>query len=398
MPPPAADRSPQGRRIAAALLELGADALALAVRAATGHRLRGAAGSRSAPAAVSDAPPTPAPGEDGAAPPPPTSGESDAPPPPTPGEDGAARIDAARERLRSRIAAPSDEIDDGARRFASYDGTALAYRQVGAGPPLICLAGGPGADVRTLGTVGGLDRCRRLILVDARASGVSDVPTDRLSCAYTEQARDLEALRQHLRLERMDLLAHSAGALTAQHYAATSSERVRKLVLVSAAGLIGREVDEDEVALLRARRAGEAWYEAAVEAANRLASGDVDPHERDGLESELAPFRYGVWSAEARQHARDGGVPPPDWLRAAFYAGDPTEAATPARLARLRAVQVPILAVAGAEDCVAGTRPARLIDACYRSTRLEILPGAGHHPWLDAPERFQQLVIDFLAS
>jgi pimeloyl-ACP methyl ester carboxylesterase len=38
------------------------------------------------------------------------------------------------------------------------------------------------------------------------------------------------------------------------------------------------------------------------------------------------------------------------------------------------------------------------VAACCRSTTLEILPGAGHHPWVDAPERFLALVADFLTG
>ena len=42
--------------------------------------------------------------------------------------------------------------------FASYDGTELAYRILGDGPPLVCLPGGPGRAAGYLGDLGGLDR------------------------------------------------------------------------------------------------------------------------------------------------------------------------------------------------------------------------------------------------
>src|SRR4051794_35852151 len=103
--------------------------------------------------------------------------------------------------------------------FRSYDGTELFYSIYGSGPPLVCLAGGPGADVRSLGDLGGLDRHRTLILLDARGGGRSEVPADPTTCAYTEQTRDVEALYRHLDIERADLLAHSAGTLTAQAFA-----------------------------------------------------------------------------------------------------------------------------------------------------------------------------------
>jgi pimeloyl-ACP methyl ester carboxylesterase len=38
------------------------------------------------------------------------------------------------------------------RRFRSWDGTELAYRVAGSGPPLVCIPGGPGQAVEYLGT------------------------------------------------------------------------------------------------------------------------------------------------------------------------------------------------------------------------------------------------------
>ncbi|MER0244977.1 hypothetical protein AAHZ94_23885 [Streptomyces sp. HSW2009] len=62
--------------------------------------------------------------------------------------------------------------------LTSYDGVTLAYSLVGAWPPLVCLAGGPGADGRGLGDLGGLALDRELIRLDGRAAGRSAVPTD----------------------------------------------------------------------------------------------------------------------------------------------------------------------------------------------------------------------------
>ena len=41
--------------------------------------------------------------------------------------------------------------------FASYDGTTLHYDQLGSGPPLLCVPGGPGRAVAYLEDLGGLD-------------------------------------------------------------------------------------------------------------------------------------------------------------------------------------------------------------------------------------------------
>lgn len=105
-------------------------------------------------------------------------------------------------------------------RYTADDGAELGYLRRGSGALLVCLPGGPGADVRYLAGLGGLDGHRTLLLVDQRATGRSPVPEDRSGCVYTAQAQDLEALRRALGVEQLDLLAHSAAALTAQEYAA----------------------------------------------------------------------------------------------------------------------------------------------------------------------------------
>lgn len=53
---------------------------------------------------------------------------------------------------------------------------------------------------------------RQLVLLDLRGTGDSAVPDDPATYRCDRQAADVEALRAHLGLERVDLLAHSAAA------------------------------------------------------------------------------------------------------------------------------------------------------------------------------------------
>lgn len=82
-------------------------------------------------------------------------------------------------------------------RFASYDGTQIGYRVLGAGPPLVCLPGGPGRASEYLGDLGGLSRSRQLIMPGTRGTGESADAGDPLSCRCDRLAGDVEALRTH---------------------------------------------------------------------------------------------------------------------------------------------------------------------------------------------------------
>ena len=63
-----------------------------------------------------------------------------------------------------------------------------------------------------LGDLGGLAAHRQLVLLDLRGTGDSAVPADPVDVPLsTGRSDDVEALRVHLGLERIDLLGHSAG-------------------------------------------------------------------------------------------------------------------------------------------------------------------------------------------
>lgn len=281
-------------------------------------------------------------------------------------------------------------------RYFADDGAELGYLRRGSGAPLVCLPGGPGADVRYLAGLGGLDRHRTLLLVDQRATGRSPVPEDRSRCAYTAQAHDLEALRRHLGLEAIDVLAHSAACLTAQEYAAAYPGRVRRLVLVTPAGVVAREPDEEEVAAIRAGHAGEPWHAAAVAAQRELAAGGVDPARAEELTLRTVPFVWGRWREEYLALYREPMRDAPEWYREVFYSGAPTPGEKAARLARLAASGARPLVLAGGRDGLIGTVPARRIAELHPGSRLVVLPEAGHRLWHEEPEAFCESVLTYL--
>jgi pimeloyl-ACP methyl ester carboxylesterase len=276
-------------------------------------------------------------------------------------------------------------------RFTSYDGTDLAFRRNGAGPPLVCLPGGPGLNPDYLGDLGGLADYRELVLLEARGTGASAVPADPASYRCDRQVGDVEALRAHLGLDRMDLLGHSAAANLAMLYAAACPERLDHLVLLTP-GLraVGLEAGDEEVLAAAECRAGEPWYPAARAALLASMAGEETI---ENLRVYVA-FFYGRWDDAARQHARvefEQRVPA---VEAGYYAeGAFDPAATRAALGKLTA---PVLVYAGGLDVAPTPERAARLASLFPDAHLDVQPGGGHFPWLDDPARLGGAIESFL--
>jgi pimeloyl-ACP methyl ester carboxylesterase len=277
--------------------------------------------------------------------------------------------------------------------FDGADGTRLAYHQAGEGRPLICVPGGPMQASAYLGDLGGLSAHRRLVLMDLRGTGASAIPADPASYRCDRQVDDVEALRVHLGLDRIDLLGHSAGAALALLYAARHPDRVGRLALINPSprvvGLEITDLDRRQVAELRR---GEAWFPDAFATLERILSGDATADDWTAI----APFTYGRWDAVAQAHLAREASQRNAAAAAVYYSADALDPeATTAALARLRA---PVLVVAGEYDIALPPRCAAEYAALFGQAELAVQPGAGHYPWLDDPELLVQTVVGFLRA
>jgi proline iminopeptidase len=113
------------------------------------------------------------------------------------------------------------------------DGVRLWTIERGKGSPVIVIHGGPGMDHATLAAdLTPLERRHRLIYYDQRGGGQSTLPTDTSLLSIDHHVRDLEALRRHLELEKVTLLAHSFGPAIAAQYAIAHPSRVERMIFL----------------------------------------------------------------------------------------------------------------------------------------------------------------------
>lgn len=277
--------------------------------------------------------------------------------------------------------------------FASYDATVLGYRVLGDGPPLVCLPGGPGRSVDYLGDLGGLAKSRQLILLDPRGVGQSADPVDPATLRVDRLVDDVEALRVHLHLGHLDLLAHSAGAVLALLYATTHPARLDHLLLITP-GLapLGIFATEEELTAALTRHANEPWYADALGAVTQIMSGDMSIEAFDASR----PFYYARWDVTSQQHATVGLTERQLAARRGYFA-DITfdQAETRDAFARLSA---PVLLYAGDVDPAVAPRQVNEAAPLFADATVVIQSGASHFPWVDDPGAFADAVNAYLSA
>ena len=149
--------------------------------------------------------------------------------------------------LGSGAAAPAPPTSSSAPEPASEKGATFETAGVtiwyevrggGTGTPLVLVNGGPGFDHAYLTVSDAWDRLskgRKIVFYDQRGNGRSSPLKEGQPCGLAEQIADLDALRENLGLQKMDLLGHSWGGYLVMAYAARHPDRIAHLLIVDSA-------------------------------------------------------------------------------------------------------------------------------------------------------------------
>lgn len=281
--------------------------------------------------------------------------------------------------------------------FDALDGVRLTFHHSrhgsSDGPPLVCVPGGPMLDTDYLGDLGGLSADRALAMLDMRGTGGSAGDDHPAACRCDRIAEDLDALRSHLGLERLDLVGHSAGANVAYRYAERHPSRIGRLLLVtpSVRGLdLG--VPDDERRTVARQRAGEPWFGEAMAALEAVWADEATDEQYDLLE----PFSHGRWDRATQDFVdrmEQRRVPVLAQAFGAEGAFDP-----PATRRALAKLDVPVLVLAGGLDVGVPPALAQQVADLFPRADLVVQPGAGHFPWRDNADAFRRLVAPFVTA
>jgi pimeloyl-ACP methyl ester carboxylesterase len=273
-------------------------------------------------------------------------------------------------------------------RTAMLNGHEYSYFDSGQGPAILFIHGLTGSRRNWAHLVDALDTDHRVLAPDLFGHGTSAKPMGDYSLgAHAATLRDLLDL---LGVSRVTLVGHSFGGGIAMQFCYLFPERVERLVLVSSGGL-GRDVSR----LLRAATLpgaelvlpliASSWVRGRVEAAGRILT-------RVGFRA--SPETTEMWRGFTTLSDAD--------TRRAFLATtrgviDPGGQTVSAHDHLPMGIEIPTLVIWGTRDRMIPAWHATTAHQAIADSRVVLFEGAGHFPHLDEPERFAQVLGDFMA-
>jgi len=274
-------------------------------------------------------------------------------------------------------------------RTTRLHGHELAYLDTGEGSAVLFIHGLLGSHQNWTHLVDVLAADHRVVAPDLFGHGASAKPRGDYSLGA--HAASLRDLLDQLGIDRVTLVGHSLGGGIAMQFCYLFPGRVERLVLVSSGGL-GRSVSP----LLRsATLPGAEWVLPLV--ASRWVR---ERAEAAGRGVARLGWRAGPDLVEGWRGFT--GLTDVD-ARRAFLATvraviDPGGQTVTAHDHLPMAVEIPTLVVWGTRDRMIPAWHAASAAQAIAGSRVELFEGAGHFPHLDDPERFAEVLADFIAG
>ena len=265
-------------------------------------------------------------------------------------------------------------------RVNGYD---MAYVEVGKGAPLVLVHGTLG-DFRTWNCVmGPLSKKHRVISLSLRRffpehwDGVGD------DYKMAQHVSDVIAFIEQVEPQPVDLMGHSRGGHISFRVAQRRPDLLRRLVLAEPGGELDGMLDP-------AFKPGPSPLAAMIAAsAEVIARGDTDGGLQIFMNGLEGPGTWNRLPATPKQLLRDN---------ATTLIGQMRDQRPPFSKADAEAIKTPTLFIGGSST--RGTLPMvlRALAANVKGSRTEMIPGTTHPMFEQAPQRYCEIVLEFLGA
>ncbi|MFB2772609.1 alpha/beta fold hydrolase [Pelatocladus sp. BLCC-F211] len=272
-------------------------------------------------------------------------------------------------------------------QYTSVDGIKTRYWQVGEqGTPLVLIHGAGGAIDYWYKNVFALAERHRVYALDLVGSGKSDKPDE--TYTYDDLSRFVVSFMNALEIPQASFIAASAGGAIALKLTLAFPERVNKLILVGSAGL-GEKV-AFTARLTSIPGIGEALNRPSLATA-RFFIRQCAYNSAPFLNNEFINLVYRNLSLEVLQfQLRTFRTTANFWGVKSEFLRSIVE--------HLSEIQVPTLVVWGKQDKLIPVEYASIATQKISFAKLHLFDQCGHWCYLEYPNEFNGLVIDFLSE
>ena len=268
------------------------------------------------------------------------------------------------------------------RRVQAGEASLRALEAGAGGRPLLLVHGFCGAKEDFAEAAGPLaERGWHVVAPDLRGHGESEAPPGTGAYGLGAFAAEVVALADALSWGRFTLLGHSMGGMVAQLVALAHADRLDGLVLMDTSHGPLDGLDRELMEMAKAIVA-EGGTTALVKAQAEM-EGPLDTPAHQRLLAERAGYRE-FCESKTEVAAEDMWLGTIDDM---FAQGD--------RLGALAGLHVPTLVIVGEQDEPFRAHSERMA-AAIPGARLAVIEDAGHSPQFEAPERWWEVLSEFL--
>lgn len=259
----------------------------------------------------------------------------------------------------------------------------MAYIELGAGPPLVAIHGSLGDFRSWVPVMGPLSRQHRLVIPSLRRFFPEAWDGRGGGFTIPQHTADVIAFIEGLKLGPVHLMGHSRGGHIAFRVAQARPELVQKLILAEPGGELDASLAPAGAPPSQAR------VQSIMDAAEKIKAGDIEGGLTLFVDRIDGPGTWARRPAAAKQQRRDN---------AHTLIGQISEQRQPFSRTDAQAIRAPTLLIGGA--ATKGMLPMvlhALADA-IPGARKVMIPDATHVMFDQAPQRYCEVVLEFLGT
>lgn len=262
-----------------------------------------------------------------------------------------------------------------ARGFLETEGEKIYYETYGQGDPVVFSHGLGGNHAIWYQQVFEFAQNHLVITWDQRGFGQSTNINEQ--AGPEAAARDLEALLDHLGIEKAHLIGQSMGGWTTMAFVLDHPKRVRSVVFADTiAGIYTPAIEEQFDAYIRSA------FSAPVRGAQPFGSHPAIGTKHTAIHPTHAFLYEQIGSATS--------PPPPTIARLLRETGYDHE--------KIRSIDAPVFFIVGSDDPIFTPASIAVAAELIPKSRVVEIPDAGHSPYFELPDQWNTEVLEFLGA